>query len=93
MMGINSRTDKKQITDNLGFNKYAVTGMFPVFPSKIILLENSFVYLAFWFMRQTLFSEKYELKFYIQGDSGGKVNIMGGDSIGQCEKRGSDKIV
>ena len=25
--------------------------------------------------------------WYIQGDSGGKVNIFGGDSIGHCEKR------
>ena len=38
---------------------------------------------------RTLFSEKNELKFYIEGDSGGNVNIMGGDSIGQCENKGS----
>jgi hypothetical protein len=24
---------------------------------------------------------------YIQGDSGGKANILGGDSIGNCEKK------
>ena len=34
-----------------------------------------------------LFSENYELKFCIKGDSGGNVNIMGGDSIGQCENK------
>jgi hypothetical protein len=42
---------------------------------------------------RTLFSEKYELKFYIEGDSGGNVNIMGGDSIGQFENKDSHKNV
>jgi hypothetical protein len=28
----------------------------------------------------------------IQGDSGGKVNILGGDSIGHCEKKVYVKI-
>jgi hypothetical protein len=27
------------------------------------------------------------VKFLLQGDSGGKVNILGGDSIDHCEKK------
>jgi hypothetical protein len=27
------------------------------------------------------------LRLHIQSDSGGKVNILGGESIGHCEKR------
>jgi hypothetical protein len=27
------------------------------------------------------------IKLHIQVDSGGKVNILGGDSIGHCEKK------
>jgi hypothetical protein len=38
-------------------------------------------------MTLTLFSEMYELMFYVQGDTGGNVNIIGGDSIVQCENK------
>jgi len=33
------------------------------------------------------------MKIYVEGDSGGNVNIMGGDSMGQCENKGSHKRV
>jgi hypothetical protein len=33
--------------------------------------------------------EDYDSTEYIQGDSGGKVNIFRGDSIGRCEKESS----
>jgi hypothetical protein len=34
-------------------------------------------------------SESIEYEVLIQGDSGGKVNILGGDSIGHCEVKSS----
>jgi hypothetical protein len=34
-------------------------------------------------------SSSYGTPTNIQGDSGGKVNILGGDSIGHCEKKSS----
>ena len=30
---------------------------------------------------------EYKSKACIQGDSGGKVNILGGNNIGHCEKK------
>jgi hypothetical protein len=34
-------------------------------------------------------SKAIEYEALIQGDSGGKVNILGGDSIGHCEEKSS----
>jgi len=36
---------------------------------------------------ETRLVEKIEIKVNIQSGSGGKVNILGGDSIGHCEKK------
>ena len=77
MKGISSRTDKKQTTDNLRFNKYAITDMLLVFPPKIDI-KYLRIHRSIWpssLEGRTLFSEKYELKFYIKGDSEEKVNI------------------
>ena len=38
---------------------------------------------------ETLLVTKLKIKVNIQSSSGGKVNILGGDSIGHCEKKSS----
>ena len=42
------------------------------------------VYVCMYYMLPT---KRCYLQYHIQGDSGGKVNIFGGDSIGHCERK------
>jgi len=54
----------------------------------MVMIRFVFVYFAYCPLAPLyIIQTAVHVKFYVQGDSGGKVGILVGDGIGHCEKK------